>query len=298
MDLKLCVNCGFAINRYVEPEVWGQIVGEELGLKSVQFVADLLNPFLPDDIVKSQIRRIRQSMERYGFRVDSIFTSAFTRVNHIVHPDADVRTMWMDWFEKLFRIGAELGATTSGSHFGILTFDIYNDVEKRKRFTETGIENWQKLTFKAKELGYECLMFEPMSVPREFAYTVAETKRLMDAVNENSGVPMRICLDIGHSPHPDEWDCYPWIEALGAVAPMIHIQQSVLGKSNHWPFTKEYNEQGYIEPDKVLKALEKSGCKKSLMTLELSHREHWDTDGRVVEDHKASVDYWRQYVKE
>jgi len=297
MDLKLCINCGFAINRYVEPEVWGRIVGEELGLKSVQFVADLLNPFLPDDIVKSQICRIRQSMKHYGFQVDSIFTSAFTRVNHIVHPDASVRTMWLDWFEKLFRIGAELGATSGGSHFGILTFDIYNDVEKRKRFTETGIENWQKLTFKAKELGYECLMFEPMSVPREFANTVAETKRLMDAVNENSGVPMRICLDIGHSPHPDERDCYPWIEALGAVAPMIHIQQSVVGKSNHWPFTKEYNEQGYIAPDKVIEALEKSGCKKSLLTFELSHREHWDTDWQVIEDHKASVDYWRQYVK-
>ncbi len=296
MDLKLCINCGFAINRYVEPEAWGRIVGEELGLRSVQFVADLLNPFLPREIIESQTKRIKESMKRYDFNVDSIFTSAFTRVNHLVHPDEEVRAVWLDWFERLFRLGAELGATTAGSHFGILTFDIYNDPEKRKRYTDIGIENWQKLTFVAKELGYEYLMFEPMSVPREFANTVAETKQLMDAVNENCGIPMRVCLDIGHAPHPDERDCYPWIEQLGAYSPMIHIQQSTLGKSNHWPFTKEYNEQGYIDPARVIETLERSGAKKSLLTFELSHREHWDTDWNVISDHKESVEYWKQYV--
>ncbi len=294
MDLKLSVNCGFAINRYVEPEVWGRIVGEEFGLSSVQFVADLLNPFLPKDIIKSQIARIKESMRRYGFSVDSIFTSAFTRVNHLVHPDGEIRAVWLKWFGELFEIGAELGATSGGSHFGILTFDIYDDPEKRKKYTEIGIKNWQKLTYRAKELGYECLMFEPMSIPREFAYTVGKTKELMDAVNGDAGVPMRVCLDIGHAPHPDERDCYPWIEALGAYSPVVHLQQTAMNKSNHWPFTDEYNAQGYIDPVKVVDALEKSGCEKTLLTFELSHREHWDTDSDVVKDHKKSIDYWKR----
>ena len=154
----------------------------------------------------------------------------------------------------------------------------------------------KELTFFAKELGYESLIFEPMSVPREFANTVQETKELMNAVNANAGIPMKICLDVGHAPHPDQRDPYPWLEELGAVSPIVHIQQTVLGKSMHWPFTKEYQEEGYIKAEKVLESLKKSGCKETILMFELSHREHWDTDGLVVQDHRESVDYWRQFV--
>lgn len=296
MDLKLSVNCGFAINRYVEPEVWGQIVGEELGLHSVQFVADLLNPFLPDDYIEEQIKRILEASKRYDFSIDSIFTSAYTRVNHLMHPDKQMRLIYLEWFKKLLTIGSRLGAKTGGSHFGILTFDTINNAEKKNLVIEEGIKGWQELTFFAKELGYEALIFEPMSVPREFANTIGETKELMNAVNANCGVPMKVCLDVGHAPHPDERDAYPWLVELGADSPIIHLQQTVLNKSNHWPFTPEYNELGYINGEKVVESLQKSGCKKSLLTFELSHREHWDTDGNVIADHKASVEYWKSFA--
>ena len=297
MKLKLGINCGFAINRYVEPEAWGGIVGE-LGLHSVQFVADLLNPFLPDDYIDSQIKRIRRSADCNNFTVDSIFTSAYTRVNHLCHPDEEARAIWQAWFRRLLEIGAKLGAKTGGSHFGILSFDTINDPEKRKRITEAGVKGWQTLSYYAKELGYDSLIFEPMSVPREFANTVAETKEILDMVNANCGVPMKVCLDIGHAPHPDERDPYPWILALGKDSPVIHLQQTMLGKSMHWPFTPECNEQGYIKAEKVIACLEQSGCNEALLHFELSHREHWDTDDKVVNDHIASVEYWRQFVKE
>ncbi len=297
MDLQLSVNCGFAINRYVEPEAWGQIIGEELGLHSVQFVADLLNPFLPEEYIQQQIGRIKESMKRYDFTVDSIFTSAYTRVNHLMHPDKKAREIWVEWFKRFFDIGASLGARNGGSHFGILTYPTYNNPELRKAAVEEGVRNWQKLSFYAKEIGFDCLIFEPMSVPREMANTAAEAQDLMNRVNAHCGVPMKCCLDVGHAPHPDERDPYPWIEKLGAVSPVIHLQQTQLHKSCHWPFTDEYNKLGIIKAEKVLEALEKSGCKESLLTFELSHREHWDTDADVIADHKASVDYWKRYVK-
>ena len=87
-----------------------------------------------------------------------------------------------------------------------------------------------------------------------------------------------------------------WLLALGSVSPVIHLQQTVLGKSMYWPFTPEYNAQGYIKAEKVIEYLKKSGCKEALLHFELSHREHWDTDNKVVADHKASVQYWRHYV--
>ena len=287
---------GFATNRYVEPEIWSKIVREDLGLSSVQFVADLLNPFLPDDYILSQIKRIQEAVNKHGITVDSIFTSTYTRLNHLMHPDKEARRIWYKWFEKLFIIGSKLGCRTGGSHFGILTFDSYEN--NYDYIVEEGIKSWQKLSFFAKDLGYESLIFEPMSIPREMAYTIEESEKLMDMVNANSGIPMKLCLDVGHAPHPNERNPYPWIEKLGAKSPIIHLQQTVLNKSLHAPFTEEYNKNGLITGEKVMEALEKSGCLETILLFEIGHREHWDTDFKVISDLAESVKYWRQWVKE
>jgi len=225
-----------------------------------------------------------------------------------MHPDRKARRIWINWFKDLFKIAARLGAKNGGSHFGILTFASFKDKKVREKLIEEGVKGWQELSFYVKELGFDCLIFEPMSVPREMANTVEETLELMERVNENSGVPnensgvpMRVCLDVGHAPHPDQRDPYLWIERLAQYSPIIHLQQTVMHKSCHWSFIPEYNEQGIIHPKKVLRAIEKSGATESQLiqlVFEISHREHRDTDFRIIEDLKSSVDYWRPYVKE
>jgi sugar phosphate isomerase/epimerase len=267
-----------------------------MGLRHVQFVADLLNPFLPEDYVEKQLERTLAARDRYGLSIDSVFTSAYTRVNHLMHPDPEARRIWLDWFKRFFAIGARLGAKNGGSHFGILSFDTYENPDRRERMVEEGVRGWQELSIFARDIGFECLIFEPMSVPREMGNTVEETLDLMARVNAHCGVPLRLCLDIGHAPHPDQRDPYPWLERLGAVSPVIHLQQTVMNKSQHWPFTPEYNAQGIIEPTRVLAALERSGCREALLTFELGHREHWDTDTRVIADHRASVEHWKPCV--
>jgi len=296
VKIKLGTNLGFAINKYSEPEIWVKVVREDLGLSSVQFVADLLNPFLPDDYISSQISRIQNAAKRHDITVDSIFTSAFTRVNHLMHPDKEAREIWYHWFKKLFLIGSKLGCKTGGSHFGIMTFDSFEN--NYDYLLEESVKGWQRLSFYAKELGYESLIFEPMSVPREMGNTVGESAKLMDMVNANCGIPMKICLDVGHAPHPDERDPYPWVEKLGAVSPIIHIQQTVPHKSNHAPFTEEQNKDGIIKGERLMEAIEKSGCEETILMFEISHREHWDTDFRIIPDLRESVKYWRRWVKE
>ncbi len=298
MGYRLGINLGFAINKYIEPEEWTRIVSQDLELKYVQFVADLLNPFLPGDYINAQVSRIKSATKHYGIYIESLFTSAFTRVNHLMHPDEEARRIWLNWFKRFLELGSEFGAKNLGSHFGILTFRDYNDESRRKHLIEQGVKGWQELSFYAKELGYECLIFEPMSVPREMANTVEETKQLLDMVNANSGVPMKVCLDIGHAPNPDECDPYPWIEQLAQISPVIHVQQTVLNKSNHAPFTAEANKDGIIKGDKVMEAVKKSGCTDSLFAFEISHREHYDTEFRIIQDLKESVKYWRQYIME
>jgi len=298
MAYRLGINMGFAVNKYIEPEVWSYIVAEELGLKYVQFTADLLNPFWPTDYTDSQIKRIIAAKEKHGITIESIFTGALTRVNHFMHPDEDARLFWMKWFERLLEIGAAFEASSLGSHFGILTFDSYDHFIKRECLIEKAVRAWQKLSLRAKELGYKYLLFEPMSVPREMGNTVADTLLLMERVNSGSSIPMYCCLDIGHAPDPDERDPYPWILKLGSVSPIIHVQQTVLNRSNHSPFTAEFNSNGIIQGERVLEALKASGNTDALLCLEIFHREHFDTEFRIIEDLKESVCYWRNFVSD
>lgn len=298
MSYRLGINLGFAINKYIEPEVWSKIVSEDLGLHYVQMVADLLNPFWDSEYIKSQIARIKKNTSEKNITVESMFTSAFTRVNHLMNPDEEARKMWYHWFERFLEIGSELGARNAGSHFGIMTFDTYQDPVKREYITEKGIEGWQKLTYRAAELGYQELIFEPMSVPREMGNTVARAKYLMDRVNEDSKIPMKICLDVGHAPDPSERDPYVWVEALAADSPVIHLQQTVLNKSNHSPFTEEYNKTGIIKREKLMDCVKKAGCEDALFAFEISHREHCDFEERIIPDLKESVKYFRECIKQ
>lgn len=193
-------------------------------------------------------------------------------------------------FSKFYECLCTVSKTVS------LSFAALNNIDRKNYLIQEGIKGWQELSYYVRDLGFDYLIFEPMSVPREMAYSIEETLTLMDCVNQNSGVPMRICLDVGHAPHPDQRDPYPWIDRHGALSPVVHLQQTVLNKSNHWPFTSEYNEQGIIKPKKVIDALKKSGAKEALLAFEISHREHMDSDYRIIEELKTSVDYWKPFI--
>jgi hypothetical protein len=80
--------------------------------------------------------------------------------------------------------------------------------------------------------------------------------------------------------------------------PVIHLQQTVMHKSNHSPFTEEYNRNGIIKRDKFMECVKKSGCEDALFAFEISHREHLDFEYRIISDLKKSVDYFRYYIKE
>jgi sugar phosphate isomerase/epimerase len=296
MKLDLGVNLGFAINKYFEPEVWPRVV-REMGVDRVQFVADALNPFLPKEWVDKQIDKTLVYMRAYGVSVTSLFTSAFTRVNHLMHPDAEARKIYIDFFKRFFDMGARLGAKSGGSHFGIMTFTDYQNEDRRQFLIDEAVKGWQILSKYAEGLGFDFITFEPMSVEREMANTVEDSLYLMNRVNADCGVPMRLIIDIGHAPHPDQRDPYLWLERAGKYAPIIHLQQSQLGKSLHWPFTKTCNEQGHIKADKVIESLGKGGARYCELILELAHREHRDVEPLILSDHAESIAYWRPFVE-
>jgi sugar phosphate isomerase/epimerase len=302
MIARLGVNLGFATNRYPEPDDWARIVGEELGLHTVMFAADLLSMFYPQQVIDEQVEEVRRQARYHGFRIDSIFTAAFTRVNHVCHPNPEIREQWVGYLRRLAQVGARMGARTMGSHFGIMSMRDYLSPDARERMTGIAVENWHRIAETAREAGIEYLIFEPMSVPREFAATIESTRRLLERVNRGIAIPMKLCLDVDHgdvsSQNPRDTDPYAWLEEFAEVSPVVHVKQSSRDKSAHRPFTADSSREGLIRAEDVLAALERGGATDVNLVLECSWRERWPTEYSVVSDLKQSVEYWRQYVKE
>ena len=301
MRVTLGINTGFGINRFPEPEDWASVVGDELGLDTVQFTADLLNPFLPPDVVSRQAERIRKACGAKGIRIQSTFTSAFTRVNHLMHPDPEIQMVWIEWFKAFFRLSRELGAEGAGSHFGIMSVRDNADPAVREKRLQQGVAAWRELSKFGAELGLDYLLFEPMSIPREVAETIAATEDIFGRCAEGFAIPMLACLDVDHgdlqSTNPDDTDPHAWIRAFGTRSPCIHIKQSLRDKGGHYPFTPEYNERGKIIPAEILGTMEDAGIERCTLLLEISHRERWPADYKVVSDLKQSVEYWRPAVE-
>jgi sugar phosphate isomerase/epimerase len=300
MEVKLGINTGFALNRYTAPEQWIPLVAETFGLRLVQFTADLLNPSLPDDIIAAQLQKTNSLLTNYGVQVAHTFTSAFTRVNHLSHPDPAIRAYWVAWFGRFADISAALGAKSMGSHFGILTVPDLADPEVRAERFQQNIEGWHQIAALAAQKGLRYLTWEPMSLPREYGETLAETQRIHTAVNHHSPLPFKLCLDVDHgdvsSTNPDDTDPYAWIREFASEAPIIHLKQTSANKHGHWPFAPEYNENGRITPEKLLTALTDAGTQKVTLLLELSFRERQPYEDRLIADIVASVEYWRPFV--
>jgi len=301
MKVKLGINTGFAVNRFPEPADWIAVVSDELGLDTVQFTADLLNPFLPEEVVVRKADTIRDLCARKGVRIETTFTSAFTRVNHVLHPDADIRRVWVGWFKRFIRLSRYLGAEAMGSHFGILSVSNSTDPTRRAERIGQGIAAWREIAAYGAESGLQYVMFEPMSIPRELGETIEATRDLLARCHDGFAIPMRLCLDVDHgdvmSTNPDDTDPHAWLRAFGTVSPCIHIKQSLREKGGHYPFVTEYNVCGRIVPDEILATLRETGVDTCTLLLEISHRERLPMDMRVVADLKESVDYWRPAIE-
>lgn len=287
------LNLGFANNRFPEPEVWTKIV-KDCGVSNVQFVADILNPmigmYMPSYLDK-QVDYTAHCLKENNINVTSMMTSSFTRVNHFSHPDAGYREAWFLWFLDFLRMGQNFGAKSAGSHFGILTTTSLKDYEY---FYNLTVEYWHRLAHVAKELGYEYLFVEPMSIDREFGNTIEKTEKLLEDL-KGSDIPIKLCLDLGHAPHPDCRDYKEWLEKFAKDSPIIHLQQTVLNSSNHSPFTKQFNDTGIIKADEVLDILNQHNSSPELV-LELSFREKHEVEPTIITDLKESVDYWKNEI--
>jgi sugar phosphate isomerase/epimerase len=294
---KLGFNLICAGNRFPEPEEWTRIAREELDLDFIQFSSDVLDPLWPEKYVNKYLERTKVGLKRHGLVIESMFSGIFYRRHLLLHPDSGGREIWFDWYKALIRAGALLGAKSIGSHFGILTMKDASNPQRYRERVDEAIRLWCELSLYARDNGMSHMFFETMSIQREMADTIEDAKELYERLNEKSAIPIYMCLDVGHSPHPSQRDPYLWLRELSQFACIVHLQQTDENHSRHWPFTKEYNSIGIIDPEKVLNSIESSGVQEMYLHFEIFHRESYEQEQRVISDYRESVLYWRQYLK-
>ena len=301
--ISLGINNSFAVNRYPEPEEWTRIV-RDFGLKHVQFFADLIEPSIfGPDATEKLVEKTNRACRDNGIKIHDVFGGTMVRwYNFLLHPEEEVRRDALRWFEKYIGLAADLRSTGCGCFLGSFSFRDLNNPERYNSLLDEAIERWHVLAKLAKDKGLSCLMFEPMSIPREVPCTIDQAKELYERLNDGSELPVKLCLDVGHGAYrsgsEDDRNPYAWVRELSPMAPVIHIQQTDGKSSKHWPFTPQFNKIGIIEAGKVIEAIEDSGAEEVLLVLEVFSSFFEPGDTQVIEDLRMSVDYWRGYVED
>lgn len=295
-EISLGINTGFAVNRYPSASEWLEVISNA-GLSRVQITADMIDPRSPPNFIEGEIETILETGASGGPLITSAFTGAMTRLNLFGHPNLHMREFWMNWYRQFIDISARLGAKSVGGHLSILSIRDDSDEESRRNRLDHILKCWVELSHYAADQGISCMIWEPMSIAREFGETIDAAEKIQekfDAIVSSGRIKM--CLDVDHgdiaSSYPGDTDPYAWMGKFAAATHCIHMKQSLANKGGHWPFTEEYNNQGRIQKTEFIEQV-KSHFKGNVeLFLELSFRERNPVDQLAPEHIGESVKYW------
>ena len=301
MPLRLSLNVNPLINRFADADDLCDTLAERIRIGHIQLTPEFISPSWPAATIMKRQRQFQRALERNGIEATSMMTSTYTRLNHMGHPDPDVRRYYVDWFKTLADISGALGATGMGSQFAIFTQKDYNDQKRREELIGIVIECWREVAIHAKAAGLSYVFWEPMSVGREFGHTIAECRSFNQRLEAaDLAIPFRMIVDIDHgdvtSSNPDDVDPYAWAAAFPVESPIIHVKQSSMNKGGHWPFTAQHNKDGRIQPEKLIDTVKRAGGTDTEICMELSFREREPADSNVVEMIRESVAYWEPHI--
>jgi len=291
---RLGVNTCFAVKRWPEPAQWAELVAGTFGLDLVQHSLDLVD-LAPDAPVADQAAAVADACSAHGIEVQSTFTGlgAYGR-NLLLDPEEGRRARALAWFGRALEFTARTGGRSGGGHIGAFSVSDWRDAGRRDELRRELGRSLRALAARACELGLDAFLIENMAVRREPS-TMAEVEPLLAPADERHSA-VALCLDVGHQcvlgTSGDDRDPYAWLRRLGALAPVVHLQQSDAEADRHWPFTAEYNAAGRIDADLVLDALDASGAEEVALVLEVIPAFEADDEG-VVDGLVESVAYWR-----
>lgn len=285
----LGINLSFAVKRWPEPDIWAQMVREELELDLVQFSFDLLDPWWPSELSMPLARRVRKAVEANDLSLHSAFVglSAYT-YNALCHPEAEGRKAATQWFKRAIDISAEMGAEAVGGPVGGMSVEATNHLDRVEASYRNLLNGLVELTNHAKEQGLKRIYIEPTPLAREVPWTVEGAKQLTQDLAGRATVPIAYTIDLGHALYKPLYgegaSLEPWFQGLGDQIGLIHLQQTDGLSDSHWGFTRE----GIVDPHEVARQAAAAGLADVPMLLEVFYPFELD-DREVLNDIRASV---------
>jgi D-erythrulose 1-phosphate 3-epimerase len=258
--MELGINLCFAIKRWPEPEAWATIVDERLGLRSVQFTMDLIDPWWPQEPRLAMAKQVKAVAGGRGIAIHSIQIGlAGYTYNGLLHPDTDARWIARDWWGRSFELAAELGAGAAGGPLGAMSAADAADAKRRDLLYTELLEHIHHLAEDARRNGLSALLVEPTPLTREIPATIAQTEQLL-ADCAGTAVPLRLVIDVGHALYRplygEDAALVDWLRALAPQIGVLHLQNHDFRSDAHWGWP---DARGSYDPKQLLREAEACG---------------------------------------
>jgi sugar phosphate isomerase/epimerase len=298
-QVVLGINNAFAAKHWPQAAEWARIVVDRLGLKSVQFSFDLIDPAWPAEIATALASQVRAAALARDLDIRTTFSGGIAYARPLLaHPDPAARRWAMDWYRSAMHLTAVLGAEATGGHMGTISAVEWDDPERRNAIRATLIKSVRSLSGTAWEQGLKHLLWELMPSPSEIPHTPEEAVEVLREVNEGAAVPVRLAFDLGHCcayDLPKRGEPHEWLQRLLPWTPMVHLQQTDGRGDRHWPFSGEHEAAGIIYPRRIVEIARSSPLPRVDLVLEVVHPPEAAPE-RIVDDLARSVEVWAKHL--
>jgi sugar phosphate isomerase/epimerase len=296
--MKLGINLCFAVKRLTEPEAWAEFVRADLDLDEVQFTFDLLDPWWPEAQRRAIIRRTRAAADAWGLTIGSAFVgSAHYVPAGLLDPDPEARSIARRWWRRACEVAGELGATAVGGPLGTLSAREAADPAARAQRYRDLLDSLEAITSHAAAAGLDEFLIEPTYLTRDIPSTIAQCRRLLDALRDRCPIAPGLTLDIGHAVFEPRYgadaSAESWIASLGAGIRMLHVDNTDRRSDPHWGWP---HEGGRVDLAPIAASIHDAGLDGIPAILEICPRFEAD-DEEVRHQLAASVAYCRQHLR-
>jgi D-erythrulose 1-phosphate 3-epimerase len=295
--VRLGISLCFTVGRLAEPEAWAEFVRADLGLDTVQFTFDLVDPWWPEVHRRVLIRRIRAAADDYGLVIGSACVGrAHSMPAGLLDPDPAARSIARRWWRRACDVAGELGATAVGGPLGTLSVrEAASPATRDDRYRDL-LDSIEAITGHAAAAGLHEFLIEPTPPTREFPATIAQCQQLLAGLQGRCPIPAGFTLDIGHALFDARYGpqacAESWISALGTGILMLRVNNTDRRGDPRWGWPHE-RERGGLAP--IAASIHAAGLDGLPAILEVCPRFE-DDDEEVRNALAASVAYCREYL--
>jgi sugar phosphate isomerase/epimerase len=294
--MRLGINLCFAVNRLIEPEVWAEFIRADLGLDTVQFTFDMLDPWWPEVHRGVLVRRIRAAADAWDLVIDSACAGRAPSIPAgLLDPDPAARSIARRWWRRACDVATELGATAVGGPLGTLSPREAADPAARADRSRELLDSLEAITGYAAAAGLREFLIEPTPQARNYPSTIRQCLELLDGLRGRCPIPAGFTLDIGQALFDPRYgpqaSAESWISTLGASIRMLRVDNSNRYGDPRWGWPHERG-QGRAP---IAASVHAAGLDDVPAILEICPR-FGEDDEDVRRVLVASVGYCRRYL--